>query len=144
MRSALIPSSLLVAAALLAVPAQAQERWVERAEYRFLGGQLNIEVESDVPGEIQIVRGRSGLLQVRAVSQGGVAAFGFQDRGTPRLNLTGIGGERLTYVVVVPTRTRVRVWLPDRDVPKSLGSLQRTARFGWEAAEVPGRGSGGG
>jgi hypothetical protein len=126
-------------AVLCALPAGAQNASVERANYTFLGSKLAIHVEAEVPGELQVIRGRSGRLGVRAVSWGGLAAFGLQDRGTARLNLTGLGGEEVSYLVVVPTRARVTVWLPDREAPEGLATLESSAVFRWEPPPTEGR-----
>lgn len=132
-----IPVVVTVAAFLGPVPAGAQDVFVERASYRFLDSRLTIHVHADVPGELQVIRGRSGRLQVRATSHGGLAAFGFQDRGIRRLNLSSLGGESVRYLVVVPGRVRVDVQLPDRDASVGLAALERAARFEWDG---PGEG----
>jgi len=116
----------------------AQDAVVERATYRFLQPRLHIHVDSEVPGRLQVVRGRAGRVEVRGLSEGGIAAFGLQDRGSPRLNLTGLGGQKVTWVVVVPARIRVSVGLPEEPLPKGISTMESSALFQWEAPEHPG------
>lgn len=129
-------SAALVAAAVFAPATEAQQPLEERLSHTFLANRVVIDVQAEVPGELQVVRGRSGQLLARALSEGGLAAAGLEERGTPRLNLTGVGGERVTYVVVVPARTQVTVRLPDRIESEGMSHGEGFAVFRWTAAEV--------
>jgi len=136
-------ASALVALLLAAIPSGAQEAvpgdfwraqpWVEQGSFTMLGNALTIDVDTEGPGTLLVLRGRDGRVAVRARADGGVAALALSNRGRARLSLSGLDSERLMYVVVVPERARVTVRLPDRDLSEGLTTHQRSATFRWEA-----------
>jgi hypothetical protein len=115
---------------------------VETGAFNLIGNSLSIYVQTEVPGMVQIVRGRSGRVKVQARSDGGLPGFAMTDRGRNRLNLTGVGADRLTYVVVVPLRAMVTLYLPDRTLPESMSTGHASAVFQWEVPEELEPGSG--
>lgn len=135
-----------VVAAHAPMPASAQEAtppsfweempWVERGSFTLTGTDLTIQVDAEAPGTLVVLRGQSSRVQVRARADGGLAGFALPDRGRARLQLSGVGTDGLTYLVVVPPRARVIVRLPDRELPEGLRTLQDSRTFRWEAAEA--------
>jgi hypothetical protein len=141
MKRALVPAIAVLAALLVPPTAPAQDftaqvwddvSWVERGFFTLVGNDLTIEVDAAAPGTLLVLRGEIGRVQVRARALGGLAGFSFSDRGRARLHLSGAAAESLAYVVVVPTRARVTVRLPDRHLPETMRTLQSTATFRWE------------
>lgn len=121
---------------------------IQHGSFTLVGNSLTIVVGADVPGSLQVLRGRGGWVEVSARADGGLAGFSISERGSGRLHLTGVGAERLTYMVRVPERARISVRLPGRDLPETMRTLETSARFDWEApadtsdppaAEPPGR-----
>jgi hypothetical protein len=132
------PAAGLAAALLLvlsAAPVAAQGSDVHRQVFTFLGRGLVIDVDVDAPGELRIVRGQRGRVEVAARAQDGFTAASLAKRGGDRLSLTAMGGERVEYLVAVPSDIRVQVRLPDRHVSEVFGSLQSSSRYTWGAAE---------
>ncbi|HSK19421.1 MAG TPA: hypothetical protein VK912_09780 [Longimicrobiales bacterium] len=105
----------LVTAVALAVtlPAAADaQRDVTRRSYTFLEDRLVIEVLAEAPGELQVVRGQRGLVEVAARSRDGFAGFGLGGDYTRLLRLTAVGSDAVQYLVVVPEHVAVSVVLP--------------------------------
>jgi hypothetical protein len=109
---------------------------VQTGLFTLAGTSLAIEVRTDAPGRLQVLRGGTGRVRVQARADGGLPGFAMSTRGRPRLHLTGVGAEELTFVVVVPDRTRVTVRLPDRALPESVRTMAASALFQWDAAET--------
>lgn len=105
----------LLTAFTLAVtlPAAADaQRDVTRRSYTFLEDRLVIEVLADAPGELQVVRGQRGRVEVAARSSDGFAGFGLGGDYTRHLRLTAVGSDAVQYLVVVPEHVAVSVVLP--------------------------------
>lgn len=120
------------AAALLvgAHGAAAQEREVTRRTYTFLHDQLVINVIADAPGELQVLRGERGRVEVAARSADGFPGFGLGGNITRELRLTAVGAERVSYLVVVPENVRVTVRLPAGG-EASLASRAPSGQYRW-------------
>ena len=106
-------------AALLPAAASAQ-RDVTRRAYTFLEDRLVVAVHAEAPGELQVVRGQRGRVEVAARSRYGFAGFGLGGDYTRQLSLTAVGSDEVQYLVVVPEHVYVRVQLPNggtADVP---------------------------
>lgn len=98
-------------AALLPATADAQ-RDVTRRTYTFLENRLIVAVHAEAPGELQIVRGQRGRVEVAARSRDGFAGFGLGGDITRELRLTAVGADAVQYLVVVPEHVAVSVVLP--------------------------------
>lgn len=105
---------LLTAFALaVTLPAAADaQRDVTRRSYTFLEDRLVIEVLAEAPGELQVVRGQRGRVEVAARSSDGFAGFGLGGDYTRHLRLTAVGSDAVQYLVVVPEHVAVSVVLP--------------------------------
>lgn len=106
-------------AALLPAAASAQ-RDVTRRAYTFLEDRLVVAVHAEAPGELQVVRGQRGRVEVAARSRYGFAGFGLGGDYTRQLSLTAVGSDEVQYLVVVPEHVYVSVQLPNggtADVP---------------------------
>jgi hypothetical protein len=101
----------LALAALLSSPADAQ-RDVTRRAYTFLEDRLIVAVHAEAPGELQVVRGQRGRVEVAARSRDGFAGFGLGGDYTRQLSLTAVGSDAVQYLVVVPEHVAVSVLLP--------------------------------
>jgi hypothetical protein len=115
--------SILAFAAVLPGAAQAQ-RDVTRRAYTFLEDRLVVAVHAEAPGELQVVRGQRGRVEVAARSRDGFAGFGLSGDFTRRLRLTAVGSDAVQYLVVVPEHVAVTVELPrggSADVPARDG-----------------------
>ena len=126
---------------VIAAPAAGQKDVTRRA-FTFLDNNLTIQVVSDNAGVLRVMRGESGIVEVRARAPEGVAAASLGGRDGHDLTLTALGSDKVDYIVVVPEEVRVRVILPDR---KSLevASTRPTATYSWaEASEKPAEPSG--
>jgi hypothetical protein len=113
----------LALAAALPVAAEAQ-RDVTRRAYTFLEDRLVVAVHAEAPGELQVVRGQRGRIEVAARSSDGFAGFGLGGYLTRRLSLTAVGSDAVQYLVVVPEHVHVSVILPhggSADVPYGDG-----------------------
>jgi hypothetical protein len=113
MKSAL--TVLFAGSLLLPAAAEAQqfELDVARRTFPFIENRLEVAVVSAAPGELQIVRGHRGRIDVAARAVDGFPAFGLGGGVTPSLRLTTAGNGQVNYVVVVPERVSVHVVLPD-------------------------------
>ncbi|HEX6307355.1 MAG TPA: hypothetical protein VFZ69_04150 [Longimicrobiales bacterium] len=129
---------LLTALALAAaLPAAADaQRDVTRRAYTFLEDRLIVAVHAEAPGELQVVRGQRGRIEVAARARDGFAGFGLGGNITRELSLTAVGSDAVQYLVVVPEHVMVSVVLPGggtAGVPRTGGVA--TYRWGSEAAE---------
>ncbi len=138
-------SAVVVAAVLFsATTAVAQEYEITRRSIPFFDNKLTIEVVADVPGELQVVRGEQGMIEVAARVDGGIPSFALGGRESDKLRLTALGGDAANFVVVVPEDAMVRVLLPG-EVGHQVGTTQKQGRYNWggegkksSEARVPG------
>jgi hypothetical protein len=138
-------ASLAMAALLLPAAAPAQELDVTRRTYTFTDSRLAIAVLAQAPGELQIVRGERGRVEVAARSQDGFAGFGLGGRITRELRLTAVGSAAVRYLVVVPEHVSVRISLPS-GATASLPARAPIATYRWgdeSAAGFPSSAQGG-
>ena len=132
MKWSLILSS--AAALAIALPAAAQERGVNRRQFAFLDNEVTVEVMTDIPGTLQIVRGEPGLLDVAGRVPGGISSFALGGRDGSTLRLSAIGGEHVDFMVVVPEDAYLRVRLPNRKFG-DIGSTRPGGTFKWDGKE---------
>jgi hypothetical protein len=128
-----------LAIAILAVPAPAhsQAADVDRRVYTFLDNRLEVAVVTDAPGELQVVRGKRGRVEVASRSSDGFAGAGLGGALTRQLRLTAVGSGDVQYLVVVPEHVNVRVHLPDGE-SATLASSVPSASFSWGRAGAQG------
>jgi hypothetical protein len=121
----------LIAATLFsAASATAQEYDVARRQFAFFDNSLTVEIVADAPGQLQLVRGEAGRIEVAARVPGGIPAFAMGGRDNDKLRLTAVGGESADFVVIIPEDATVRVQLPDRH-GHQLKSLHRSGKYTW-------------
>ncbi len=124
-------SALLLAATMLgATSANAQEHELSRRQFTFLDNTLTVEIVADMPGQLQIVRGEPGRIDVAGRVPGGIPAFALGGREENQLRLTALGGRNANFVVAVPEDAMVRVKLPDRHAHQ-IRSMQRSGNYTW-------------
>lgn len=134
-------AAALLAAALLPVQSTAQESEISRRTYTFLNDRLVINVLGHAPGELQLVRGEPGRVEVAARSRDGFPGFGLGGTITRELRLTAVGAEQVRFLVVIPERVRVTVRLPNGGA-SSVTSFAGSASYTWgetdaEQVELP-------
>jgi hypothetical protein len=124
----------------LAMPfaASAQETAVTRRAYTFLDDRLVVSVHGGTPGQLRIVRGEAGRVEVAARSLDGFAGFGLGGTITPELRLTAVGSEQVGYLVVVPEQVRIVVHLPD-GARATVPGRAPIASYSWGADDASGR-----
>lgn len=110
--------------------ASSQEYDVTRRSYTFLGDRLVVQVESEVPGTLRVIRGEGGRVDVAGRAREGFVGFGLGGELTQQLRLSAVGGIEVEYLIVVPEDVRLTVQLPDRR-GSDLGPRQRSAVFHW-------------
>lgn len=125
-------------AALLPAAADAQ-RDVTRRAYTFLEDRLVVAVHAQAPGELQVVRGQRGRVEVAARSRDGFAGFGLGGDYTRQLRLTAVGSDLVQYLVVVPEHVAVSVQLP-RGGTSDVTDSDGVQTYRWGAATAPGAG----
>ncbi len=126
---------LLLAASLCAASsAQAQEHELSRYSFTFFDNTLTVEVLADMPGQLQVVRGEPGRINVAGRVPGGVPAFALGGREENHLRLTAVGGNRADFVVIVPEDAMVRVKLPEQNW-RQIGMTQPSGQYTWAASE---------
>lgn len=132
-------SAIAVLAVTLLLPGQAsaQDLEVTRRSYPFLEKALEVAVVTEVPGEVEVVRGSRGRLEVSARSTDGFPGFALGGHLTPRLRLTAVGSNSVQYLVVVPEHVNVRIQLPD-GTSASLPSGAPSAAYSWGGPPVRG------
>ena len=128
---------LLAGVALLAGAAElnAQELVVARREFPFFDNHLTIEVETLLPGQLQVVRGEPGRIEAAGNVHGGIASFALGGHEGDRLRATALGGERVDFVIIVPEDATVRVRLPDRNTHQ-VTTMSSGGTYSWKGAEV--------
>jgi hypothetical protein len=119
----------LVCAAALPASVDAQ-RDVTRRAWTFLDNRLVVAVHAEAPGELQVIRGQRGRVEVAARSEFGFAGFGFGGDITRQLRLTAVGADAVQYLVVVPEHVVVRVQLPD-GAAGTVSSRDGVATYRW-------------
>jgi hypothetical protein len=129
-------TTLLALATLVAptVVAAQDYRETTRDTYTFLGHNLVIEVLTETPGMLSVMRGDPGEVRVAARARDGFAGYSMAGYDRERLHLTAVGAERVDYLVIVPVDTRVDVRLPNHMYPQSLGTLQKVSTYRWGSA----------
>ena len=131
---------ITAAVALAAAPAVHAQEWdVTRRSYTFLDDRLIINVIADASGELQVVRGELGRVEVAARSNDGFPGFGIGGDITRELRLTAVGADRVQFLVVVPEHVRVTVRVPGGG-ETTLASRAQSGRYTWQppGAELAG------
>ncbi|HEY0672755.1 MAG TPA: hypothetical protein VGD27_10835 [Longimicrobiales bacterium] len=124
-------SAVLLAAVLFSTStAFAQERGLSRRQFPFFDNKLTVEIVADMPGQLQLVRGEPGMIEVAARVPGGIPAFALGGREGDRLRLTAVGGDHADFVLIIPEDAMVRVLLPDRN-SHQVNSMQKSGRYNW-------------
>jgi len=121
-----------------AAPAAAQND-VARRSFNFFNNDLIIEVLDRSAGELRVIRGGHGRVDVAARALGGFAGFGLGGIVNDRLRLSAMGAYRVEYLVSVPDNIRLQVQLPNGDLTPAQGGSEAT--FRWEAAPTEGGGN---
>ena len=121
---------MLVAALLAANSANAQEDELSRRSFSFFDNILSVEVVATMPGQLQVVRGEAGRIDVAGRVPGGIPAFALGGREENQLRLTAVGGNHADFVVIVPEDAMVKVKLPDRNW-KQIGMTQESGQYTW-------------
>lgn len=109
--------------------AEAQEWGVVRRTFTYVDSRLLIDVRADIPGELQIVRGGFGQVEVAARADQGLAGMALGRRD--ELVLTAMGAGRVQYLVMVPDNARVRVRVPGQRISQVFGPFSGQARYRW-------------
>lgn len=117
-------------AVAVATPVSAQQWQVARDQFAFAGRHLTVHIEAEDQGTVRIIRGPAGSVRVAGRSDAGMTAAGLT--ADEHLTLTAMGFGPVEYVVTVPERVWVTVYLPDRP-PESMGTMHRSGTFHWEA-----------
>lgn len=128
--SALLLSAIFVVTA----SANAQEHELSRRQFNFFDNSLTVEIVADMPGQLQIIRGEPGRIDVAGRVPGGIPAFALGGREYDQLRLTALGGSHADFVVAVPEDAIVRVKLPNRHTHQ-VRSMQRSSNYKWQAME---------
>jgi hypothetical protein len=124
-------SAVLLGAVLLAATgAEAQEHELSRRSFSFFDNILTVEVVADMPGQLQLVRGEAGRIDVAGRVPGGIPAFALGGREENQLKLTAVGGAHADFVVIVPEDAMVKVKLPDRNW-RQVGMSQQSGEYRW-------------
>ena len=130
-------ATLAIAILAVPVPARAQASDVDRRVYTFLDNRLEVAVVTDAPGELQVVRGERGRVEVASRSSDGFAGAGLGGALTRQLRLTAVGNGDVQYLVVVPEHVNVRIQLPDGE-SATVASSVPSASFSWGRASAHG------
>lgn len=113
-----------------ATPVAAQEWFVNRERFRYIGTRLTVDVIADGPGTLRILRGQDGWIRVAGRVPTGFAAAGLTDHD--HLTLSAAGGPA-DYMIVVPEGVWIVVRLPDRSRTEAVGGHTRLGLFEWNA-----------
>lgn len=125
----------LLLALLLPVAAAGQEYATTRRSYTFLDDRLVVNVLGRAPGELQLMRGEPGRVEVAARSTDGFPGFGLGGNLTRELRLTAVGADQVRFLVVVPEHVRVTVQLPD-GASASVPSRAPATSWSWGADDA--------
>jgi hypothetical protein len=123
---------ILAAALLLPATASGQDANVARRTFSFIDSRLEVAVVSGAPGELQVVRGEAGRVDVAARSADGFPGFGLGGSPTRQLRLTALGAESVSYLVVVPEHVSVRVMLPEGSTA-DIAPYTASSTYRWTA-----------
>lgn len=126
-----MPRLVVVAALALAGPLAAQQN-VVRGSYTAVSRDLTIVVRTDAPGELRLVHGTWGRIDVVARARHGVPVTSFGGRYGGELNLSNLGGEEVEYYVAVPPEARVTVRLPGSRSGASFSTVSDQASYAWD------------
>ena len=129
-----IRTSLIAAAALLiaATPARARaQQDVMRDVYGFFGSSLDVEVATESPGRIRLIRGQRSRIEVAGRAPDGFTSASLGGRGVRRLTLTALASGPVDFVVSVPEDVRVRVRWEGTNRSELFGTLTETATYSW-------------
>ena len=123
---------LVVLGLCAAAPAAGQEWLVNRERFRYIGTRLTVDVISEAPGTLRILRGQDGWVGVAGRVPAGFAVAGLTDGD--HLTLSAAGDGPVDYMVTVPEGVWVVVRLPDRGRTESVGGHTRLRTFDWSRA----------
>lgn len=122
-----------------AAPVTAQND-VARRSFTFFNNDLVIEVLDRSAGELRLIRGGNGRVDVAARALGGFAGFGLGGIVRDRLRLASLGAYRVEYLVQVPDNIRVQVQLPNGNLEPTPGGSEATFRWDALPADTASRG----
>jgi hypothetical protein len=134
-----IAAGALIWLAATIAPLSGQEWEVARRTFSFQERNLTIDVIADGSGNLQIVRGEVGHIEVAARAPRGFSGFALGGRQRDELRLTAMGASQVDYLVVVPEEIRVRVRLPDRRSVE-VASTRPAATYNWGREVAKSRG----
>ena len=118
----------LALATAVAAPAAAQSD-VARRSFTFFGSDLTIVILDHTAGQLRLVRGSAGRVEVAARAPGGFSGFGLSS-ADGRLRLASTGAYSVDYIVFVPDNVRVQVQTPDKAYPEpTTGGEEMTIRW---------------
>ena len=124
--------TIAVLAALVAVPAAAQEWQVAREQFTYAGTRLTIKVDVDAKGTLRLIRGAPGTVRVASRSQDGFTTSGLAE--DDRLTLSAVGDGPVDFMVAVPENVFVNVRLPGKPLGENV-ARGRSGTWEWNAAE---------
>jgi len=125
----IVCSGLLLASA--AHPAGAQQD-VMRDVYRFQGSALDVEVATESPGRIRLMRGQRSRVEVAGRAPDGFTSAALGGVGVRRLTLTALASGPVDFVVSVPEDVRVRIHWEGSNRSELFGPLTRSATYAWD------------
>lgn len=120
-----------VAVVVATLPVAAQEIDVSRRSFAFFDRSLTVEVASEAAGELHVVRGGRGRVEVAARAEPGVASVALGGSQNDRLRLATAGAGYAEYIVVVPEQVQLHIVLPDGDYPV-LATGEGSTIYRWE------------
>lgn len=132
--SGILSTSTLAAVLLLAAnaqPARAQQD-VMRDVYGFYGSSLDVEVATESPGRIRLIRGQRSRVEVAGRAPDGFTSAALGGHGVRRLTLTALASGPVDFVVSVPEDVRVRVVWEGSNRSEMFGTLTRSATYSWD------------
>jgi hypothetical protein len=115
---------------------RAQEYEVSRRIYNFYDDRLDIEVLANSAGQLQILHGDGGRVEVAAHASSGIAASALATERGSVLRLTALGAKSAEYVVIVPEQADVRVKLPGRS-GWTDAARYASSKFRWDSIPEP-------
>jgi hypothetical protein len=125
---------LALALAAVAGDASAQEYQTTRRSYTFMDNRLKVTVAAEAAGELHVIRGERGRVEVAARSDDGFPGFGLAGSPYRELTLTAPGAGRVQYLLVVPGRVSVSVQLPGERASRSVSGDGGVFRWGDDGA----------
>lgn len=121
-----------VLALLLAAPLTAQEWQVAREQFPFAGTRITIQVDTDAPGTLRLIRGEPGSVRVASRAGEGFTSSGLAE--DDRLTLSAAGAGPVDYLVAIPENVWVDVRLPGRVMSRSVARGQ-SGSWEWNATD---------